>query len=168
MDAFTRVGETLGVRRLCSELLDPAVRTTVGLWIKVGRPVQLIPEPALYPAAAVHVPEHLSIAGGLYTPEELTRWEAMLTFPNYHEAAAIETSLQACQAESCLGMHTSSFNPSIEEDQSLWNQVEELFDPLRWIDDHRVGILLVTLLYVVLSMIGRIVALLIVVQDLGA
>ena len=130
--------------------------------------MQLIPEPALYPAAAVHVPEHLRIAGGLYTPEELTRWEAMLTFPSYHKASAIETSLQVCQAESCLGMHTLSFDPSIEEDQSLWNQVEELFDPLHWIDNHGVGILLVMLLYVILAMIGRVVALLIVVQDQGA
>ena len=91
----------------------------------------------------------------------------MLTFPTYHEAAAVEMSLQECQSENCLGMHTSGFSPSIEEG-SLWKKVEGLFDPLRWIDDHRVGILLVTLIYVVLALVGKAVALLFVIQDQGA
>ena len=91
----------------------------------------------------------------------------MLTFPTYHEAATIETSLQECQADNCLGMHTSGFSPSIEE-ESLWSQVEGLFDPLRWIDDHRVGILLVTIIYIMLAVVGRAIALLIVIQERGA
>ena len=167
VDSLTRVGHPKGVRRPCSELLDPAVKTTAGLWIKVGRTMQEIGEPASYPPEAVHAPAHLQLKGGLYTPEELSRWEAMLTFPTYHEAAAIETSLQECQTENCLGMHTSGFSPSVEE-ESLWRQVEGLFDPLRWIDDHRVGILLVTLIYVVLALLGRAVALLFVIQEQGA
>ena len=167
IDSLTRVGHPKGVRRPCSALLDPAVRTQTGVWVKVGRSVQEIGEPASYPRETVHIPAHLQLKGGLYTPEELSRWEAMLTFPTYHEAAAVEMSLQECQSENCLGMHTSGFSPS-EEEESLWKKVEGLFDPLRWIDDHRVGILLVTLIYVILALVGKAIALLFVIQDQGA
>ena len=167
VDSLTRVGHPKGVRRPCSELLDPAVRTQAGLWVKVGRSIQEMGKPASYPLATVHTPTHLQLKGGLYTPDELSRWEAMLTFPTYHEAAAVEMSLQECQSENCLGMHTSGFSPSLEE-ESLWKKVEGLFDPLRWIDDHRVGILLVTLIYVILALLGKAVALLFVIQDRGA
>ena len=135
IDALTRVGHPLGVRQPCSSLMDPVIRTSIGLWVKVGRIVQEVPEPEQYPLEAVHVPVQLQLSGGLYTPDKLVRWEAMLTFPTYHTAAGVETSLQGCQANICLGAHTASFSHSREEEQTLWNRVEAVFDPLRWVDN---------------------------------
>ena len=63
--------------------------------------------------------------GGIFTHQQLQKWELAASFPDYHQALGRRVTIQACQEEGCTGGH-------VEATGSLRSLLENGINPLQW------------------------------------
>ena len=103
LEPITRRLKKYGTEQSCEAILASQFQTMDGAWITLTPQIHVIPAPRnitlLSHDGSQH---HIDMSqGGIFTHQQLRKWELAASFPDYHQALGRRVTVQACQEEGC-------------------------------------------------------------------
>ena len=99
--------------------------------------LQVIPNPQRIKLLEENITRHLDLAtGGVFTEQQLQKWELANSFPDYHQAMGRRVAKQACAEERCDISHVQTMGQLkgiVEQSMEILDWRENIKGWVQWI-----------------------------------
>ena len=109
LEPTTRRLKKYGTELPCEPLLAAQFKTKQDKWITMTPKIHMVSAPQNFKLITSNLTHHLDMSnGGIFTHQQLQKWELATSFPDYHQALGRRITTQACQEEGCALNHVDT------------------------------------------------------------
>ena len=152
LEPITRRIKKYGTEQPCEALMSSRFKTDQDAWITLTPQLHEVPIPKEIPLLSQNITNHLDMStGGIFTHQQIKKWELATSFPDYHKALTRRITARACDEEGCSQNHVDRLGQVkdlLQGEGLKWSWWHEIIDGLRAIGE-------VTSIFVAVLWIGQ-------------
>lgn len=152
LEPITRRVKKYGTEQPCEAMMASRFKTNMDAWITLTPQLHEVPIPKNIPLLTQNITRHIDMSvGGIYTHQQIKKWELATAFPDYHTAMTRRITSRACEEEGCSQTHVDRLGQVkdlLQGEGLRWSWWQEIIDGLRAIGQ-------ITSIFVAMFWIGQ-------------